>query len=176
MTDRIWQHSALFDGDTGQVLGMIDGPSVTVTPKLPMHAPRRGEVYSADIAYSRGRRGERVDFITIYDDAHSRCSGEIVLPTRTSDANTSIAYAALLDGERFLATFNQFPVASVSIADLDRRRFASEVPITGCAGIFPTGERAFATLCGDGTTARREARRAGPAAASPRSPRASSTR
>jgi methylamine dehydrogenase heavy chain len=153
VTDRIWQHSALFDGDTGQVLGMIDGPGVTVTPKLPMHAHERGEIYSADLAYSRGRRGERVDFITIYDDRTFSVTGEVVLPTHTSDANTSLAYSAMLDGERFLATFNQFPFASVSITDLEKRRFASEVVITGCAGIFPTGERTFATLCGDGTVA-----------------------
>jgi methylamine dehydrogenase heavy chain len=151
VTDRIWRHSALFDGDTGQVVGMIDGPTATVTPKLPMHAHRRGEIYSADLAYSRGDRGERVDFITIYDDRTLSVTGEVVLPTRTSDANTSLGYAALLDGERFLATFNQFPFASVGVTDLERRIFASEVVITGCAGIFPTGERAFATLCGDGT-------------------------
>jgi methylamine dehydrogenase heavy chain len=153
ITDRIWRHSALFDGDTGQVLGMIDGPTVTVTPKLPLHARSRGEIYSADLAYSRGDRGERVDYITIYDDRTFSVTGEIVLPTQTGDANTSIAYAALLDGERFLATFNQFPFASVSITDLATRKFASEVVITGCAGIFPTGERTFATLCGDGTVA-----------------------
>jgi methylamine dehydrogenase heavy chain len=153
ITDRIWQHSALFDGDTGQVLGMIDAPSVTVTPKLPMHAPGRGEIYSVDIAYSRGRRGDRVDFVTIYDDRTLEVRGEIVLPTRTSDANTSIAYAALLDGEHFVATFNQFPIAAVSIADLERRAFTAQVAIAGCAGIFPTGERAFASLCDDGTAA-----------------------
>jgi hypothetical protein len=44
VTDRLWHHSALFDGDTAQVLGMIDSPYVTVTPKLPMHAHRRGEI------------------------------------------------------------------------------------------------------------------------------------
>jgi methylamine dehydrogenase heavy chain len=153
VTDRIWRHTALFDGDTGNVLGMVDGPSATVTPKLPLHAHRRGEIYSADLAYSRGDRGERTDFVTIYDDQTLSTIGEIVLPTRTGDANTSIAYAALLDGERFLATFNLFPFASVSITDLEQRLFASEVVITGCAGIFPTGERTFATLCGDGTMA-----------------------
>jgi methylamine dehydrogenase heavy chain len=161
ITDRLWHHSALFDGDTGQVLGMIDGPYATVTPKLPMHAHRRGEIYSADLAYSRGDRGDRVDFITIYDDRSLSVTGEIVLPTRTGDANTSIGYAALLDGERFLATFNQFPVASVSITDVERRRFASQVAITGCAGVFPTGDRSFATLCGDGTVAAVELAAAG---------------
>ncbi|HKA14573.1 MAG TPA: amine dehydrogenase large subunit [Myxococcota bacterium] len=153
VTDRIWRHSALFDGDTGQVLGMIDGPDATVTPKLPLHAHRRGEIYSADLAYARGDRGERTDFITIYDDRTLSVTGEVVLPTRTGDANTSIGYAALLDGERFLATFNLFPFASVSITDLEKRIFTSEVIITGCAGIFPIGERRLATLCGDGTAA-----------------------
>jgi methylamine dehydrogenase heavy chain len=153
VTDRVWHHSVLFDGDTGNVLGMIDGPSATVTPKLPLHSHRRGEIYSADLAYSRGDRGERVDFVTIYDDKTLAVTGEIVLPTRTGDANASLGYAALLDGERFLATFNLFPFASISITDLDQRRFASEVGITGCAGVFPAGERRFATLCGDGTVA-----------------------
>jgi methylamine dehydrogenase heavy chain len=153
VTDRLWQHSALFDGDTGRVLGMIDGPVGTVTPKLPLHSRRRGELYSVDMAYSRGRRGERVDFVTIYDPRTLAVAGEILLPTRTGDANTSLGYAALLDEDRFLATFNQFPIASVSIVDLDTRRFVGEVAITGCAGIYPVGERRFATLCGDGTTA-----------------------
>ena len=99
-----------------------------------------------------------------------------MLPTRTSDANTSIAYAALLDGERFLATFNQFPIASVSIVDLEKRRFAAEVAITGCAGIYPIGERRFATLCGDGTDRGGRARRRGPRPRRRALRRASSTR
>src|SRR5262249_41633118 len=77
---------------------------------------------------------------------------EIMLPTHTGDANSSIGYAALLDGERFLVTFNQFPIASVSITDVEKRRFVGELAITGCAGVYPTGDRSFATLCGDGTT------------------------
>ena len=70
------------------------GTSFTVTPKLPLHAHGRGEIYSADIAYSRGSRGERVDFVTIYDDRTFSVTGEITLPTHTGDANTSIAKPA----------------------------------------------------------------------------------
>jgi methylamine dehydrogenase heavy chain len=151
VTDRLWQHSSLFDGDTGRMLGVIDGPSVTVTPKLPLHARERGEIYSVDVAYSRGRRGERIDFVTIYDASTLSVTGEVVLPTHTSDSNTAIGYSALLDGERYLAAFNQFPLASVSIVDVEARRFTGEVAITGCAGIYPVRERRFATLCGDGT-------------------------
>jgi methylamine dehydrogenase heavy chain len=151
VTDRLWRHSALFDGDTGRMLGAIDGPSVTVTPKLPLHARERGEIYSVDMAYSRGQRGERIDFVTIYDAHTLSVTGEVMLPTHTSDSNTAIAYSAMLDGERYLAAFNQFPLASVSIVDLAERRFVGQVAITGCAGIYPIAERRFATLCGDGT-------------------------
>ena len=151
--DRMLYHSVLFDGDSGQVLGMIDGPVGAVTPKLPLHARGRGELYSVDLAYSRGTRGERSDFVTLYDPRTLGVIGEIALPTRTGDANTSLGYAALTDDERFLLTFNQFPMASVSVVDLETRRFVGEIPITGCAGIFPAGARRFATLCGDGTLA-----------------------
>jgi methylamine dehydrogenase heavy chain len=151
--DRILHHSVLFDGDSGRVLGMIDGPVGAVTPKLPLHARRRGELYSVDLAYSRGTRGERIDFVTIYDPKTLAVTGEIALPTRTGDANTALGYAALTDDERFLLAFNQFPLASVSVVDLESRRFVGEIVVTGCAGIFPVGARRFATLCGDGTTA-----------------------
>jgi methylamine dehydrogenase heavy chain len=151
VTDRLWQHSALFDGDTGAMLGTVDGSSVTVTPKLPLHAHQRGEIYSVDVAFSRGRRGDRTDYVTIYDAKTLSVTGEIVLPTRTSDSNTAIAYSAMLDGEHYLAAFNQFPLASVSIVDLEQHRFVGAVAITGCAGIYPVGKERFATLCGDGT-------------------------
>jgi len=148
--DRLFAHSLLFDGDTGKVLGSIDAGAV-LTPKPPLYARSRGEIYSVDTAYSRGRRGERVDFVTIYDPATLAVRGEILLPTRTAESNASLAYAELLDGDAFLASFNQFPTTSVSIVDLAARRFVEEVAVTGCAGIYPVGERRFATLCGDGT-------------------------
>lgn len=67
-------------------------------------------------------------------------------------SNASLAYAELV-GDRFLAVFNQFPEISVSIVDLERRRFVEAIGIAGCAGIYPVDDRHFATLCGDGTMA-----------------------
>ena len=148
--DRLFGHSLLFDGDTGKVLGSIDAGAV-LTPKPPLYARGRGEIYSVDTAYSRGRRGERVDFVTIYDPVSLAVRGEILLPTRTAESNASLAYAELLDGEAFLAAFNQFPTTSVSIVDLAARSFVAEIPLAGCAGIYPVSEGRFATLCGDGT-------------------------
>jgi methylamine dehydrogenase heavy chain len=148
--DVVFGHSFLFDGDSGKVLTTVDA-GTTLSPKPPFFSPERGEFYSVEIDYSRGRRGKRTDYITIYDAETLAVKGEILLPTHTSESASSVAYAAQLDGGRFLATFNQFPNASVSIVDLVARSFVEEIVITGCAGIYPTGERSFATLCGNGT-------------------------
>lgn len=148
--DRLLEHSLLFDGDTGRVLGAVDSAQL-LTPKAPLFAPSRNEIYSVDLAYDRGTRGRRIDFVTIYDAERLAVVGEIEIPTRVAESNTSQAYAALLDGERFLAVFNQFPTTSVSILDVEERRFAGEIVLTGCSGIYPVGPRRFASLCGDGS-------------------------
>ena len=150
VADRIFSHNLLFDGDTGEVLGSISGGS-TIAPKPPLYSAERGEFYSVEIDYARGVRGARTDYVTIYDAVTLGIKGEVVLPTRTSESAASLGYSELLDGGRFLATFNQFPETSVSITDLDARRFVGEIGVAGCAGIYPTGTLSFATLCGNGT-------------------------
>lgn len=147
--DRLIQHSILFDGDSGEVLGMIDSAG-SLTPKAPVLAG--GHFYSADLAWSRGWRGERVDFVSIYDARTLAYVDEILLPTMMGQSNASLMYAELL-GERFFAVFNQFPNISVSIVDLEKRAFVEEIGIAGCSGIYPVDDRHFATLCGDGTAA-----------------------
>ena len=149
VNDRLIMHSILFDGDSGEVLGMIDSPSI-LTPKLPMLSRSRGEIYSADIAYSRGTRGERVDFISIYDAETLAYVDEVVVPTDFGTSNASYPYNALI-GDRFVGVFNQFPNASISIVDVQTRQFVDEIVITGCAGVYPVDERRLATLCGNGS-------------------------
>jgi len=147
--DRLLAHSLLYDGDSGRVLGMIDSPH-QLTPQPPMMSIERGELYSVDVGYSRGIRGERKDFLTIYDLETLEYKDEILFPTRAATGNTSIAYSARI-GPRFVGVFNQFPATSVSILDLDQRAFVEEIGVSGCSGIYPIDERRFATLCGDGT-------------------------
>ncbi|HPG28095.1 MAG TPA: amine dehydrogenase large subunit, partial [Myxococcota bacterium] len=149
--DRLLEHSLLFDGDDGRVLGMIDSPGL-LTPQAPLVSRDRKEIYSVDVDYARGRRGKRSDFVTVYDLETMKVKGEIDFPTRAGSGNTAIAYSALV-GPRFLAVFNQFPASSVSIIDLERRRFVGEIGIAGCSGVYPVDELRFATLCGNGATA-----------------------
>jgi len=147
--DRLLHHSLVVDGDDAVVHGIVDTPTELMFPP-PLVSRTRGEIYSADILYARGTRGARSDFVSIYDWSTLEPKGEIAVPTRLGQSNTSLGYAELL-GDRFIALFNQFPQVSVSILDLDRRRFVGEIPIAGCASIYPVSASRFATLCGNGT-------------------------
>jgi methylamine dehydrogenase heavy chain len=148
--DRLLEHSLLYDGDSGEVLASVDS-NASITPKVPLVARTRGEIYSVDIDYARGRRGARTDFVTIYDATTLAVVGEVLLSHPTSQSNTSVAHTALLDGERFLVVFSQFPATLASVVDLDLRRVVEEVSIAGCAGLYAAGRLRFATLCGDGS-------------------------
>ena len=147
--DRLLGHSLLFDGDSGDVLGMIDSP-LQLTPQAPVIALDRNEIYSVDVGYSRGLRGTRADFLTIYDLETLSYKDEIVFPTQAATANTSIGYSSRI-GTRFFGVFNQFPATSISILDLDNRRFVEEIGVAGCSGLYALDELRFATLCGNGT-------------------------
>jgi len=147
--DRLLGHSLLYDGDSGTVLGMVDSP-LQLTPQPPILSSERNEIYSVDVGYTRGNRGERTDFLTIYDLETLAYKDEIVFPTRAATGNTSIGYSSAI-GARFIGVFNQFPATSVSILDLESRSFVEEIGVSGCSGIYAIDELRFATLCGDGT-------------------------
>lgn len=150
VNDRVFRHSLLFDGDDGRMLGAVDA-GLGLSSKPPYPAPGRNEVYVVESFYSRGHRGQRTDVVTIYDATSLSALGDVEIPPRVADTGHGIALAALLDGERFLAVFNQAPGSSVSIVDLEERRFVEEITTGGCAGVYPVGPRRFGMLCGDGT-------------------------
>ncbi|UCH30289.1 MAG: hypothetical protein JSV06_04485 [Myxococcales bacterium] len=148
--DRLLRHSVLFDGDTSRMLGQVgNGPQVS--PRAPLWSRARNEIYIVETVYSRGHRGERKDFVVIYDSVALDVIGEIELPPRAMESGTGIALVGILDGDRFVAVLNHSPGASVSVADVAQRRLAAEIQTQGCAGVFPAGPTRFGMLCGDGT-------------------------
>lgn len=148
--DRLFRHSVLFDGDTGQALGSLDS-GAQLTPKAPQWARERGEIYTVDTVYSRGHRGDRQDFVVIYDARTLEAKGEVEIPPRSADTGTGIALFGMLDGERLVVVLNQSPGTSVSVVDVAERRATAEIQAQGCAGVFPAGPDRFGMLCGDGT-------------------------
>ena len=112
----------------------------------------RRELYAVDLFYSRGWTGERTDVVTIYDQATLEKIDEIVLPFAKRSMTMPEKFAAqLIDHDRFLLVFNMNPATSVSVVDVARRAFVTEIEIPACALTYPTGPRGFSTLCGDGS-------------------------
>jgi methylamine dehydrogenase heavy chain len=113
---------------------------------------KRPEVYVADTVWSRGSRGVRTDFITVYDSHTLNPIGEIVLPGGKRALITAMeGLIAFTDDQRLALVFNFTPASSVAVVDLVKRQVLGEVDIPGCSLIYPTGNRGFSTLCSSGS-------------------------
>jgi methylamine dehydrogenase heavy chain len=112
---------------------------------------KRGEIYVGETYHSRGSRGTRTDLITVYDMATLDVAAEIEIPTKRANSVVLEGSAALTTDERFFLVFNMNPATSVTVIDLDTRRVVGEIPTPGCSLTYPTAERGFFMLCGDGS-------------------------
>jgi methylamine dehydrogenase heavy chain len=146
--DIVQRRSALVDVDDGRLLGILD--SGWGLPQT-LHPSRGQEIYVTETHYSRGSRGERTDVLTVYDPHTLAPTGEIVIPSKRALSATPVAHAALSDDDRFAAIFNLTPATSLSIVDLERRRFVGEIATPGCSLVYPVGARRFALICMDGS-------------------------
>jgi len=113
---------------------------------------KRPEIYVADTVWSRGVRGTRTDFITVYDAQTLNVAGEIVLPgTKRALITAMEGLLAFTDEQRMALVFNFTPAASVAVVDLVKRQPLGEIDIPGCSLVYPSGTRGFSTLCSSGT-------------------------
>ena len=138
----------LFDGDTGAMLGML---STGTWGNAIEFAPNFSAIYVPEIYYSRGSRGERTDVVSIYDTKDLAFVAEVVVPPKRATGAPHRAYHGLSDDGRFLYVANMTPATSVSVVDVVARKFVEEIEISGCNLVYPVGNHAFASLCGDGT-------------------------
>jgi methylamine dehydrogenase heavy chain len=151
LSDIILHRTALFDADSGGLLGTITSGSPGVGfAILPLVSPDHREVYLAESYFSRGVRGERTDVVTIYDARTLEPLNEIPLPPKRAEYFPGNASSALSDDGRFLAVFNLTPVTSLSIVDARARSFMSEVATPGCSLVYSAGPRRFFMLCANG--------------------------
>jgi methylamine dehydrogenase heavy chain len=134
--------------DSREVKGLLqahDSATLLVPDKRP-------ELYVADTVWSRGVRGTRTDFITVYDTQTLNPIGEIVLPGAKRALITAMeGLLAFTDDQRMALVFDFTPASSVTIVDLVKRQILGEVEIPGCSLVYPSGTRGFSTLCSSGT-------------------------
>jgi methylamine dehydrogenase heavy chain len=136
----------------------VGSDSREVKGQLPAHdtatllvPDKRPEVYVTDTVWSRGTRGTRTDFITVYDTHTLNPIGEIVLPAKRALITAMEGLITFTDDQRMALIFNFTPASSVTIVDLTKRQVLGEVEIPGCSLVYPSGARGFSTLCASGT-------------------------
>jgi methylamine dehydrogenase heavy chain len=153
---RVWLHdfaatnyskAVLYDADAGRLLGTVDTGYEGMELELSAKGPR---FFVAETFLSRAFRGKRTDVVTTFDSKTLLPTGEIEIPAKRLLGMPTSAHSALLDDERFLLVYNFSPKSSVSVVDLEKKRFAGELELAGCALVYPLGPRRFASLCGDG--------------------------
>jgi methylamine dehydrogenase heavy chain len=154
---QVWLHdvagidytkAALFDGDTGKRLAQVDTGYLGQELELSAKTPR---FFSAETYLSRGYRGTRTDVITIFDAKRLQPTDEIEIPAKRMLGMPTSAHTTLLDDERFLVAYNFSPASTVSIVDLEAKKFVGEIEVAGCAMTWGLGPRRLMSLCGDGS-------------------------
>jgi methylamine dehydrogenase heavy chain len=137
----------LIDGDSRKILGMLTTGMIATVAMSPDHS----RIFTGDTFFSRGTRGSRTDVITVYDTASLEPVGEIEIPPkRQLAAPDNLQLGATFDGHLLLVA-NMTPATSVTVIDIASSKVLGEIPITGCAEFQLTGNRRFASLCGDGS-------------------------
>lgn len=114
-------------------------------------ATTRPEMVIVETYRSRGTRGERTDVLTFYDKSTLAPSGEVVIPAKRQSGMPTLYALQAVDDEKIALVYNFTPATSVSVVDMVNREFLTEIPIPGCALVYPMAGRAFASLCTDGT-------------------------
>lgn len=113
---------------------------------------KRRESYVLESFYSRGSRGgDRTDTVTIYDNSTLSVQGEIIVPPKRISGMPKVASSGMTPDEKFLLIYNFMPAQSVSVVDMEARKFVTEVSTPGYGFVFPTGERSFFGLGSNGT-------------------------
>ncbi len=113
----------------------------------------RRQIFVATTYHSRLERGERTDVVEIYGSDDLAWKGEVVIPPKHAQGLTIRAMLATTADDRFLLVQNATPASSVSVVDLQQRKFVGEIPTPGCWGVLPWAgaARRFSTVCGNGT-------------------------
>jgi len=127
--------------------GMFNGSNIAQFHQ----AKTKPEMYVVSTFYSRAQRGERTDVLTVYGKDSLAPLGEVIIPPKRANQMPTEYNLQLVDDEKLALVFNFTPAQSVSVIDLEARKFLSEIPIPGCALAYPMGGRAFASLCADGS-------------------------
>lgn len=137
----------LIDARQASFLGMITMGYGLSPLALPTHGR---EFYTVETHYDRTVRGKRFDLVGVYSPQTLELVHEIEIPGKRLSAVPMLSFVGLTDDDRFLLIYNFTPAQSVSLVDLESRRFVTEFDTAGCGLVLPAGKRRFLMLCSNG--------------------------
>jgi len=137
----------IVDLDSWKQLGEIDGGAYGNFE----YSPTKPELYTIDTFYSRAWHGTRLDAVTIFDAHTLAYEGEIRIPPKRIMIVPKINSTGVTPDGRFMMVFNLTPSTSVSVVDLNARKFVGEIETGGCVQVLIAGNRKFASMCPDGS-------------------------
>lgn len=153
VTDFVFNHMVdgrihVVDGKAGRFLGQV----VSGYGALTTVSADGKSIYLATTYYPRLYRGQRSDVVEVHDAETLELTAEIDIPAKKAQAASYRSMLVPSSDGRFLYVQNATPATSVTIVDLQARKFVAEVQTPGCWSIqaWEKGHR-FSTICGDGT-------------------------
>jgi methylamine dehydrogenase heavy chain len=136
-----------FDGDSGKMEGNITAGYI---PNLVM-SPDGSRYYVSETYWTQGVRGERQDWVTVYDGPTLSPINTIRLPSRALVGKMQ-NFDISASGNRAYV-YQMQPASSVVWLDLKKQAVGGTVELPGCSLVFPWEDRGFSSLCGDGSLA-----------------------
>ena len=121
----------ILDGKAGRYLGMIN----TGFGGLTTVAPDGKAIYVVTTYYTRLYRGQRADVVEVHDPQTFALKAEIDIPPHRAQSASYRSLIGLSSDGRFLYVQNATPATSVSVVDLEQKKFVSEIQTPGCWSI-----------------------------------------
>lgn len=142
----------VIDTDAGRVIAMTDSGFLP-NPVL----SDDGSVYAqVSTTYSRISRGEREDYVEVFDPVTFNPVADITLPVEAHRflVGTYPWMSALTPDNRTLLYYQFSPAPAVGVVDLEGKAFRRMLEVPDCYHIFPTAADNFFMHCRDGSLAR----------------------
>lgn len=142
----------VIDAENARVLGMTDGGFLP----HPVAAEDGSFIAQASTVYSRIARGDRTDYIEVFDSQSLQPIADIELPEgneRFLVGTYQWMNSLTPDNKKYL--YYQFsPAPGVGVVDLEAKKFDRMIEVPDCYHIFPATEDVFYMNCRDGSLAR----------------------
>lgn len=152
MVDPIFPHIVktkfyVIDGRFGRIEGMLDAGLAANG----IVSPDQSKFYVFNTFYSKLVRGERSDFLTVYDTKTLTATDDIPIPSKRMLAIPKMNAMGFSKNAEVLYYMNLTPATGVGFIDLKNKKHLGETNVPNCNMIYPHGETEFTMICSNGS-------------------------